>query len=759
MSADKTDIKGIRRYRGPAGGWDALKSVTKHLYEQDVLLKGNRTLLEMNKPEGFDCPGCAWPDPNHHSSFEYCENGAKAIAWETTAKRADGSIFDRYTVSELMQQTDHWLEDQGRLTDPLVYDPASDRYKPIAWGDAYALIARELAALADPNEAEFYASGRTSNEAAFLYQLFVRAYGTNNFPDCSNMCHEPSSVGLPKSIGVGKGTVLLEDFEHCDLILSFGHNPGTNHPRMLGTLREVAKRGARIAVFNPIRERGLERFADPKSIREMATFGSTQLATDYFQLRIGGDIALLKGMMKCLFAWDALDHDFIAAHTAGFDALKADVEAAPWDEIEAISGLSRDDITRAAKLYANAKSVILCYGMGITQHHNATETVQQLMNLLLLRGNVGRPGAGICPLRGHSNVQGDRTVGIWEKPAPWLLDALEREFGFAPPRDHGHTIVEAIEAMIEGRSKVFIGLGGNVVMANSDPVKTMEAMRKQALTVWISTKLNRSHLVHGRQALILPCLGRTEIDAQQTGPQSITVEDSMSMVHASMGMNTPASPNLKSEPAIIAGIAKATLAQTQRPVRIDWDWLVADYDRIRDLIARVIPGFENFNEKIRTPGGFYLGNAARERQWKTANGKANFLVFPRLAADPNHSPEDGLVLTTVRSHDQYNTTIYGYDDRYRGVFGRRDVLFMNSEDIVALGLEGGDAISLETIGADPAVYRADGFIVVPYDVPQGCCVAYYPEANPLIPLENRDAVSGTPAYKAVPVRVSRHVAG
>lgn len=755
MSNEK--IKGIRPYDRPAGGWDALKSVTRHLFEQDTLVKGNRTLLGMNKPEGFDCPGCAWPDPNHHSSFEYCENGAKAVAWETTGKRADSSVFGRYPVSELMKQSDHWLEDQGRLTEPLTYNPTTDHYEPITWDAAFQKIATALNALSSPDEAEFYASGRTSNEAAFLYQLFVRIYGTNNFPDCSNMCHEATSVGLPKSIGVGKGTVLLEDFEHCDLVLSFGHNPGTNHPRMLGTLREVVQRGGRIAVFNPLRERGLERFTDPKNIRDMATFRATNLATDYFQLRIGGDIALLKGMMKYLFEWDALDHDFIKDHTAGLDDLRADVMQTPWDEIIAVSGLPKAEIEQAARLYADAKSVILCYGMGITQHHNGTETVQQLMNLLLLRGNVGRIGAGICPLRGHSNVQGDRTVGIWEKPAPWLLDALEREFGFSPPRHHGHTIAEAIEAMVDGRSKVFIGLGGNVVMANSDPARTAEAMRAQDLTVWISTKLNRSHLIHGKEALILPCLGRTEIDAQATGPQSITVEDSMSMVHASLGMNSPASPHLKSEPAIVAGIAKATLAYAGNRVKIEWDWLVEDYDRIRDLIAKVIPGFEDFNIRIRQPGGFYLGNSARDRTWRTTSGKANFLVFPKIAPNPNHSPKEGLILTTVRSHDQYNTTIYGNNDRYRGVFGRRDVLFMNTHDIIGLGLEGGDLVDLVTIDADPSIYRADGFTIVPYDVPVGCCAAYFPEANSLVPLESRDAASGTPAYKAIPVRVTRHV--
>ena len=542
---------GIETYNAAAGGWGALKAVAESLSRQQVVAQGAATLLKVNQPDGFDCPGCAWPDPKHTSSFEFCENGAKAVTWEFTAKRLTPSFFASHTVSELWDWHDHDLENQGRLTHPLIYDATVDRYVEIEWDDACRTIADALNALPDPNMAEFYTSGRASNEAAFLFQLFVRAYGTNNFPDCSNMCHEATSVGLPQSIGVGKGTVTLEDFDYADAIFSFGHNPGTNHPRMMTTLREAAKRGVPIVVFNPLKERALERFASPQSAVEMATLASTEIASAYHQVRPGGDLAVLKGMMKRIFQRDRadienggngmLDRSFIAEHTDGIEALRTDIDETTWDQIEAISGLTRAAIESAGDVYLKATNVILCYGMGITQHRNGTANVQQIANFLMLRGNIGRQGAGICPLRGHSNVQGDRTVGITETPNAALLDGMERAFGFRPVAEQGHSAVEAIEAICEGRSKALICLGGNLAVAMSDPDATFAGMRKLDLAVHLTTKLNRSHLLTARTSIILPVLGRTDLDIQATGPQSVTVEDSMSMVHASRGFLKPPS--------------------------------------------------------------------------------------------------------------------------------------------------------------------------------------------------------------------------
>ncbi|MDQ8017047.1 MAG: FdhF/YdeP family oxidoreductase, partial [Bordetella sp.] len=558
----------IAFYNGPAGGWGALRSVTNALLKQDIPVKGAKTLLSANQPGGFDCPGCAWPDRNHHSSFEFCENGAKAVAAEATARRAGPELFAKHTVAELMRQSDFWLEDQGRLTHPMAYDAASDRYVPIGWDAAFALVARHLNALPDPNQAIFYTSGRASNEAAFLYQLFVREYGTNNFPDCSNMCHEPSGSAMKPQIGVGKGTVTLEDFELADAIFIFGQNPGTNHPRMLGELRAAHKRGARIVSFNPLRERGLERFQDPQNKLEMATLGATPISTHYFQLRIGGDLAAIKGVMKHVLEQEdarggVLDHAFIAEHTTGFEALAADLRAEAWPLLEAESGLTEAQMRAAGEVYIGAEKVIVCWGMGITQHRDSVATIQLLVDLLMLRGNLGRPGAGACPVRGHSNVQGDRTMGIWEKPPAALLDRLQQVFGFAPPRAHGVDTVEAIRLMQSGGGKVFFALGGNFAAATPDTFATWEALRRCELTVHVATKLNRSHLVHGREALILPCLGRTEIDMQAGGPQGVTVEDSMSMVHLSAGINPPASEHLLSEPAIVARLAAATLGDNE----------------------------------------------------------------------------------------------------------------------------------------------------------------------------------------------------
>jgi len=759
MSEKRPD--GIESYTAPAGGWGALKAVAKTLAHQQIIAEGTATLLKANQPEGFDCPGCAWPDPKHTSSFEFCENGAKAITWESTAKRVGPDFFATHTVTDLWDWTDHKLEDQGRLTHPLIYDHASDRYVPIEWDAAFALIAAGLNDLPSPDMAEFYTSGRASNEAAFLFQLFVRAYGTNNFPDCSNMCHEATSVGLPLSIGVGKGTVTLEEFDHADAIFSFGHNPGTNHPRMMTTLHEASRRGVPIVVFNPLKERALERFAAPQDPIEMTTLSSTPIASAYHQVRAGGDLAALKGLMKRIFERDAadiaaggagvLDREFIATHTIGLDALKADVEQTEWPEIIEKPGLSLEALDSAVDVYLRAKNVILCYGMGITQHANGTSNVQQLANFLMLRGNIGRPGAGICPLRGHSNVQGDRTVGITEIPNAALLDGMEKAFGFRPPAEKGHNAVEAIEAIIEGRSKALICLGGNLAVAMSDPEATFAGMRKLDVAVHLSTKLNRSHLLLAKTSIILPVLGRTDLDIQASGRQSVTVEDSMSMVHASRGFLKPPSDQLRSEPWIIAGIAKATLGDRYG---IDWEGMAGDYQLIRDKIEIVFPDFQEFNVRVKTPGGFRLTVAASDRVWKTQSGKAEFLVAPGLDEDARLRDPDALVLTTLRSHDQYNTTIYGLDDRYRGVFGRRDVIFMNRRDLETRGLGDGDLIDIEAICPSDAK-TVTGFTAVAYDIPPGSVAGYYPEMNRVIALADYDRKSGTPAYKGVPVRVRR----
>jgi molybdopterin-dependent oxidoreductase alpha subunit len=758
MSGD--DVAGVGDYEGAAAGWGALKAVADAVRGQMDIVKETRGLLSMNQPHGFDCPGCAWPDPKHTSSFEFCENGAKAVSWEATAKRTTPEFFAAHTVSELWKWADFDLENEGRLTHPMVYDRATDRYLPISWDEALAKIGATLRALPHPDMAEFYTSGRASNEAAFLYQLFAREYGTNNFPDCSNMCHEATSIGLPESIGVGKGTVTLEDFDHCDALFCIGHNPGTNHPRMLTTLREVAKRGVPIIVFNPLRERGLERFTSPQHPVEMLTLSSTPIASTYYQVKVGGDIALLKGIMKTLLALDAksvadggpavLDRDFIKNHTTGVDGLLADLDAISWDAIEEASGLSRSDIEFVGNIYAKAERVIINYGMGITQHRHGTGNVQQIANLLMLRGNIGRKGAGVSPLRGHSNVQGDRTVGITEVPNDKLLDAVARVFGFDPPRNRGHNAIEAVEAIRDGRSKALVCLGGNLAVAMSDPEVTFNAMRNLDLAVHIATKLNRTHLLLAKQSFILPCLGRTEIDVQATGRQSVTVEDSMSMVHASSGGLKPASEHLRSEPAIIAGIALATLPNT----RVGWIDLISDYGKIRDRIEAVFPEFANFNARIQKPGGFRLYVAASEREWLTPTRKANFLVYSGLDEDPRADDREVLTLTTIRSHDQYNTTIYGLNDRYRGITGRRDVVFVNARDLASRGLKHGDLVDVSVVsdmGPPPAGRVMRNLTAVAFNIAEGSIAAYYPEANVLVALDHYDAKSGTPSYKSTPV--------
>ncbi len=730
----------------------------------DNALKNIRALLKTNQNGGFDCPGCAWGDSPESGMVKFCENGAKAVNWEATKRRVDAAFFARHSVTSLLGQSDYWLEYQGRLTEPMVYNPSNDRYQPISWDNAFALIARHLNGLTSPDQAEFYTSGRASNEAAYLYQLFVRAYGTNNFPDCSNMCHEASGVALGQSVGVGKGTVTFDDFEHADAIFVWGQNPGTNHPRMLEPLREAVKRGAQVVCVNPLKERGLERFQHPQHPLEMLTNGDHPTNTAYFRPALGGDMALLRGMAKFLLQWEreaqatgapaVFDHAFIAEHTAAVEAYLEVVEASSWEQIVQQSGLGLADIEQAARMYARAEKVIMCWAMGITQHRHSVPTIQEIANLMLLRGNLGVPGAGLCPVRGHSNVQGDRTMGINERPPVALLDALERRFGFAVPRHNGHNTVEAIRAMLDGKARVFIGLGGNFAQATPDTERTAQALRNCELTVQISTKLNRSHLIHGQQALILPCLGRTDIDLQGEGPQAVTVEDSFSMVHASNGQLKPLSRQMRSEPAVIAGIAAATLGS--KPV--DWHWLVADYGRIRELIADTIPGFEGFNQRLQHPGGFYLGNSAGQRQWKTPSGRANFkanalpddLLHESVRAS-GQVPD--LIMQSMRSHDQYNTTIYGLDDRYRGVKGQRDVLFANEADIIRLGFNPGDKADIVSLWGDGRERRVKGFTLLAFDIPAGQAAAYYPEVNPLLPLERVGDGSHTPTSKFVAIRI------
>ena len=754
----------FKPYQGPAAGWGALKSVVHFWLDSGNAFKNLRTLLKTNQDHGFDCPGCAWGEAPENGLVKFCENGAKAVNWEATKRRVDAAFFARHSVTSLQEQSDYWLEYQGRLTEPMVYDATSDRYRPIDWDGAFALIAQHLKALESPDQAEFYTSGRASNEAAFLYQLFVRAYGTNNFPDCSNMCHEASGVALGQSVGVGKGTVTFDDFEHADAIFVWGQNPGTNHPRMLDPLRDAVKRGAQVVCVNPLKERGLERFQHPQHALEMLTNGDKPTNTAYFRPALGGDMAMMRGMAKFLLKWErdaqargeppVFDHAFIEQHGHGIDDYLAVVDATSWEQIQAQSGLPLDDIEQAARMYRKAEKVIMCWAMGITQHRHSVATIQEIANLMLLRGNLGVPGAGLCPVRGHSNVQGDRTMGINERPPVALLDAIEKRFGFSVPRHNGHNTVEAIHAMLDGRAKVFIGLGGNFAQATPDTERTAQALRNCELTVQISTKLNRSHLVHGKQALILPCLGRTDIDQQDEGPQAVTVEDSFSMVHASNGQLQPLSRQMRSEPAVVAGIAAATLGSTP----VDWNWLVADYDRIRDLIADTIPGFTDFNKRLEHPGGFYLGSSAGARQWKTATGRANFkanllpdsLLDERVRAS---GQEPDLIMQSMRSHDQYNTTIYGLDDRYRGVKGQRDVLFVNEADIIRLGFKPGQKADIVSLWGDGCERRVTGFTLLAFDIPAGQAAAYYPEVNPLVPLDSIGEGSHTPTSKFVAIKL------
>jgi molybdopterin-dependent oxidoreductase alpha subunit len=752
----------IKPYQAAAGGWGSLEATTRFVFDSKQVLKNMRNLMRMNKAKGFDCPGCAWGDDNK-STFSFCENGAKAVTWEATRRFVDASFFEKYSVSALYQQSDYFLEYQGRLTEPLRYNRETDHYEPISWDEAFKLIAKHIKAMDNPDQMELYTSGRASNEASWLYQLFGRMNGSNNFPDCSNMCHEASGAGLKRSIGVGKGTIRLDDFDHADAIFVFGQNPGTNHPRMLHSLRHAADHGAKIVTFNTLRERGLERFADPQKPLEVVTSKAGTISSTYYQPNLGGDMAAVRGMVKALNQSHKelvaagqkglFDEVFINAKTEGMEAYLAAVEATEWSQIEQQSGLSEQQLREAAAIYQSAERVICTWAMGITQHKHSVDTVREIVNLQLLFGQLGKKGAGLCPVRGHSNVQGNRTMGIDEKPTQAFLDNLANHFGFEPPRAAGHNTVEALEAMLRDEIKVLIALGGNLAAAAPDSPRTEEALRRCGLTVQISTKLNRSHLCPGAvDALILPTLGRTEQDIQASGPQFITVEDSFSMVHASEGVGKPIADTQRSETAIVAGIANAVLGNE----KLDWLALAADYNKIRDHIAATIPGFSDFNAKCDIKGGFYLGNAAAEFRFNTLNNKAQFSsarlpdsLFPQLG-----DVEVPFTLQTLRSHDQYNTTIYGLDDRYRGVYGQREVLFIHPEDMEKLGFAAGDNVDIETLWNDGITRKVFGFKLVPYNIPKGNLAAYYPETNPLVPLSSFGDGSGTPTSKSVPVKVT-----
>ena len=753
--------KNTPAYTSPAGGWGALKSSAKHLIQSEGAIRSVKALIKANQPGGFDCPGCAWGDSPNAGKVEFCENGVKAIAWEATSKRVDRHFFNQYSLTQLQQWDDHALEKNGRLTEPMYYDGETDHYQPISWEGAASLIGTSLQKLSSPNEALLYTSGRASNEVAYLYQLFGRVLGTNNFPDCSNMCHEASGTGMTKSIGVGKGTVTMDDFSQADAIFVFGQNPGTNHPRMLGTLRKASLRGAKIVSINNLKERGLQKFSDPQSPKEMIFLTGTNISQHYFTPRLGGDMALLRGVAKCLFDWfeqdkSVLDTDFIEKHCHGFETYRSSVKSSSWESILRQSSLTKEEIVQIATLYVSSKNVIFTWAMGITQHQHSVATVRELVNVLMLRGNIGKPGAGACPVRGHSNVQGNRTVGINEKPTMAFLDSLEQHYAFTVPRDNGFNTVESIHAMLSGKAKVFIGLGGNFAAATPDTQRTYQALNNCDLTVQISTKLNRSHVITGKRALILPCLGRTEIDRQASGEQCITVEDSMSMVHSSAGQNEPASDSLRSETAIIAAIATASVGNKV----INWNQLAGDYGLIREEISQVIPGFENYNVKIKSGRGFHLDNAASSRTWHTSENKAIFCddELPKKLVHEiaeTITKKSVLTLQTMRSHDQYNTTIYGMDDRYRGVYGERNVLFISAEDMVKQNLKNGDYVNIESISNDNIERSISNFKVIEYTIPVGCVAAYYPETNPLVPLENIADDCGTPTYKSIAVVIEK----
>lgn len=747
-------------YDGPTGGWGSLKGITRIFGETWNRPETLETLRRQNKPGGFACVSCAWTKPAKPHPLEFCENGAKATLWEQTPHRCGPDFFEKHSVTDLRGWTDHDLERQGRLTHPLRYDAATDHYVPCGWDEAFSAIGAALKGM-EPDEAVFYCSGRASLETSYAYALFARLYGTNNLPDSSNMCHETTSVGLKKVTGSPVGTVVLDDFQHCDAIFFFGQNTGSNSPRFLHTLQECVQRGVRIVTFNPIRERGLERFVNPQSPSEMLTGKETEISCQYHQVRAGGDIAAMTGLCKHVLAADdasrkaggpgVVDRAFIEEHTHGFETFEAMVRATPWEDIEAASGLTRAALEDAAQVYVEADSTIGIYGMGLTQHVRGFENVAMYVNLLLLKGNIGRKGAGISPVRGHSNVQGQRTVGIADKPNLVPMDRLKELYGFTPPEKEGLNTVKACQGILDGTVKAFVSLGGNFLRAIPERDAMEDAWARMELTVQIATKLNRSHLVNGRAAYLLPCLGRSEEDMQATGPQTVTMEDSLSCIHGSIGKRKPASPYLRSELAIVAGIAKATLPPNPN---VPWDDWVGDYGLVRTQIEKTYPDkFRDFNDRLFVPGGFHKGNAARERVWKTESGKAEFTTPDTLSAAGFEDAPGRYRLITLRSNDQFNTTIYGYSDRLRGIEGTRDVLLINPDEMDRAGLRPGQTVTLVSDAGDGRHREVGGLAVTPFNLPDGCVGAYYPETNPLVPLSHHDHVSQTPAYKAVPVKI------
>lgn len=760
MSKQRSDKPEIKPFTGPAGGWGSMRSLAEILGRERVGPDALLQLARQNKPDGFMCASCAWPKPADHHPAEFCEEGAKATAWELTTLRTTPEFFERHTLTELRGWKDYDLEQHGRLTHPLRYDAPSDKYVACSWEEAFDAIGAALRPL-DPRSVAFYSSGRTALEASYMYALMARMFGNQNLPDSSNMCHESTSVGLKAAIGVPVGTTQLEDFKQCDAIFFFGQNVGSNAPRMLHDLRAARKRGVEIITFNPLRERGLERFTNPQSPVEMLTGGETQISTQYHQVKAGGDIAAMLGIAKFVIEWDdaalavgdprVLDHEFIAQHTQDFEAFADAARAADWADIERESGLERSALEQAARIYARSKAVLAIYGMGLTQHVKGVENVRMVVNLLLLRGNIGRPGAGPTPVRGHSNVQGQRTVGITEKTELAPVERLRELYGFDPPTEKGLDTVETCRGVIDGSVKAVVSLGGNFLRAVPETAAMEEAWPGLDLSVQIATKLNRNHLFAGKVTYLLPCLGRVEADVQASGLQAVSTEDSTSCIHGSRGTAKPASPHLLSEPRIVAEIAKRILPPNPR---VDWDSWVADYGRIRDAIEATYPAiFKDFNKRLFTPGGFWKGNKAAERIWQTPSGKAEFLVPSGLSATGFDDADGRFRLMTLRSNDQFNTTIYGYHDRFRGVKGTRDVLFINREDMAAAGVSEGQIVALESDAGDNRLRRREGLIVTPYDIPRGCLGAYYPEANVLMPVEHHAEQSHVPAAKSVPVRI------
>lgn len=764
---DKIEIK---QDDAPSGGWGSVKEVSTILMRENVLAQGSALLLHQNKTNGFACVSCAWAKPANPHPAEFCESGAKATAWEITAHKLHADFFASHTLASLESWSDHDLEQKGRLTEPMRWDATSDKYVPVSWDAAFAEIGRELAQLA-PKDVVFYSSGRASLETSYMYQLLARMYGNNNLPDSSNMCHESTSVGLQKTIGVPVGTVTLDDFEHTDCIFFFGQNVGVNSPRMLHQLQEARKRGVPIITFNPLRERGLVSFTNPQSPAEMLTGSETAISTQYLQVKAGGDTAAIMGLCKALIAFDdaaqaasmarVLDADFLATHTHDFETFAAAVKACSWADIERESGLAQADLETAARVYAGANAVMAVYGMGLTQHTNGVQNVAMVTNFLLMRGNIGKPGAGVCPVRGHSNVQGQRTVGITEKPELAPLDKLASQYNFTPPREKGMNTVEACEGILSGEVDAFIGLGGNFIRAVPETVLMEAAWRRLRLTVQVATKLNRNHVIHGEVAFLLPCVGRIEIDRQNGVEQAVSIEDSTGFMHGSKGRAEPASDKLLSEPAIIAGMAKALAPSVPAMHHVDWDGWVGNYARIRDAIEVTFPEiFFQFNERMWMPGGFRKPIAAAHRQWNTPSGKATFIAPEALDENPDLPGTGGAILRlfTVRSDGQFNTTIYSNDDRFRGVYGTRMVLFMARADMDRLGLAEGDMVRAQTPSSDGVARSVGGLRVTEYSIPEGCVAGYFPECNPLIPLWHYARESKVPAAKAIDVKVQRDAA-